>query len=320
MARPGLIMGMLAAGAAALAMANATTAQVSRSVIVTVVSASGAPVANALVCAGSATDRAALGGGQTNASGTISLSIPAATSGPVLITGGTATAGAAITMPGALGMATLRLPASGGPACPSATQPATAPGQLSAAQVAAVRARAGEPVQPMRGLVGDLGAGQRCFGAAGQNCGDVSGERSTCNSGDRTCQINAGSWLHDECCVRRPEGGMCDGRLEEAVTQVIPGMAQACQGEFNKAVARLGTKFTWKREVDFTIRNTTGLVNHAQFCAPKGTAVDLGLGEQRFCCSGQARPISDAEFDRLDLRTQNVAPRNRIGTCFDPQG
>lgn len=316
----GRTVGMLAAGAAVLAvaaMATMTTAQVSRTLAVTVVDAGGVPVVNALVCAGSVADRAGLGAARTNAVGTASLTIPAATSGSVLITGGTAGAGSASTIPAMLGFFTLRLPASGGPVCPSNSQISTAPGQLTVPRAAIDRALAEAAARPIGQGVGAINLGYKCLGAAGQNCGDRSkGEVSTCIPETGTCLVNAGSWLHDECCVRNPEGGLCDGKMEETVTQVVPGGSQVCHGEFNKAVSRLGTPFTWLRRVDFSARNTTGIVDHAAYCAPAGTLVDSAAGEQRFCCSRRARLPAPREINQLADRLRGQVAVAAIRVCI----
>ena len=313
MPRRGVMVGALAAGAAVLAMTGITTAQVSRSVAVTVVDANGIPVVNAQVCIGTATDRAALGGARTNAGGTASLTIPAATSGTVLITGGTAAAGSQITMPAVLALATLRLPASGGPACPSTTRPAAIPGQIAIPQGAIDQALAANAARAPIARVGTINLGKGCFGAAGQNCGGWTGaglELSSCNPVTHTCSINAGSWQHDECCIRNPQGAMCDGKMEELV-----GSGQVCQAEFEMAVKRLPTPFTWSRSVDFEARNATGIVDHGAYCAPAGTFVNVAAAEQRFCCTRQARRFAPVELLRVPASVRTLVPLADIRVC-----
>lgn len=316
MAGRGWIAGMLAASAGVAAMASMTTAQVSRFVAVTVIDAGGVPVVNAQVCIGTVADRAALGGARTNASGTATLTVPAATNGQLLVTGGTAAAGSAASIPANLSLVALRLPASGGPACPSTTQQAAAPGQFTIPQATIDRALASSAARPIGQTVGRIDLGHKCLGAAGQNCGDRSlGEVSTCIPEAGTCLINAGSWLHDECCVRNPDGGMCDGKMEEAVTQVLPAGSQVCQAEFNKAVTRLGTPLTWLRRVDMSVRNTTGIVDHAAYCAPQGTLVDSAAGEQRFCCSRAARVPAPIEINRIANQLRGRLPLAGLRIC-----
>lgn len=322
MPRPGLILSMLASSAAVIAMTSATTAQVSRSIAVTVQTANGTPVVGAIVCAGSATDRGAFGGARTNAAGSATLTIPAETTGPLLVTGGTAASGSDVTLPGALALAILRLPASGGPACPPDTRQAAKPGQITIPQSSidrAIAAGGGTLTAPRVGAL-NLKA-RRCLGAVGQNCNDVPPELGTCdNVLTHNCQVNAGSWQHDECCVRNPRGGMCDNNPAEFVTQVLPGGSQVCQSEFNLAVVRLGTPFTWIRRVDSTVVNSTGIVDHAAYCAPAGTAVDIGLGESRFCCSRLARAPRSVELLRFNAQALAAVPLARIGICTEPQG
>lgn len=320
MARPGLIVGVLAAGAAVLAAASATTAQVSRSVVVTVRTAGGTPVVGAIVCAGSTTDRGAFGGARTNTAGAATLTIPVDATGPLLITGGTETAGSEATLPATLALANLRLPASGGPACPAGTQQAVQAGQIRIPQSSIDRAVAAGSNTLIAPRVGQLNfKSRRCLGAVGQNCNDVPPELGTCdNILTHNCQVNAGSWQHDECCVRNPRGGMCDNNPTEYVTQVLPGGAQVCQAEFNLAVARLGTPFTWVRRIDNTVVNSTGVVDHAAYCAPEGTPVDIGLGESRFCCSRLTRAPRPADLLSFNARALAAVPLARIGICTAP--
>lgn len=281
-------------------------AQVSRSVAVTVLSAGGTPVANALVCIGTVNDRAALGGTRTNASGGATLALPAETTATMILKGSFGGAGGDVVVPARIGLATVRLAAAGGPACPPTTRQVAAPGQISVPRAAIDRALAASATNAPITRIGAIDLGKSCFGAAGQNCGAwtrAGVELSSCNPVTHTCAINAGSWQHDECCVRNPQGAMCDGKMEELV-----GSGQVCQAEFEMAVQRLASPFTWIRFVNFDKRNTAGVVDHADYCAPAGTFVNIAAAEQRLCCTRQARPLRTADVARLTTSIRSLVP------------
>lgn len=125
-----------------------------------------------------------------------------------------------------------------------------------------------------------------CFGALGAQCGGAQHNLSTtalCAGG--YCQINAGSWEHDECCFKNSQGLACQaGPLDYAI-----GHNGACEAQWNKALARLTAGLNWTRRIDYNKPNTTGRVEFAAYCAPTGTRV---LQEDvRYCCSRQADPI-----------------------------
>ena len=60
--------------------------------------------------------------------------------------------------------------------------------------------------------------GRRCHGTVGVQCGNLLlGQIAVCHprlDGNVLCMVNAGSWRHDECCARQPNGApgmMCAG-------------------------------------------------------------------------------------------------------------
>ncbi|MCW3835073.1 Ig-like domain-containing protein [Sphingomonas canadensis] len=276
-------------------------AQTSRTVTITVIDSAGRPVPNAAVCAGSSTSaRGDLGSGRTDASGRATFAVaspapPASGMGspigtPILFTANSAGAGAAQSTPTLA--VTLRL-ASGGPRCPEASAVIAAPGQI-----APPIAPGSLPVRPGLPTPIVLNLGKRCFGAAGANCGDNDGEMGTCANGE--CKINRGSWEHDECCFANPTGGVCDDKPWEVITaQGIGQPAQICTAAFNLALGRLNGPYTWKRRVDFSARNNTGRVVHADYCAPRDALVPVG--EDRFCCSRTTRAPNAGDMARFAL-------------------
>jgi UDP-N-acetylenolpyruvoylglucosamine reductase len=140
-----------------------------------------------------------------------------------------------------------------------------------------------------------------CFGSAGQMCGGMplpgvpQGEYWGCTG--TQCVINAGSMEHDKCCYDNPKvGNMCG-----------PGTAtsQVCLKELTKAAHRIVHRLFWKRWVDTCYANTTGIVDHAQYCAPSGTIV---AREDAFaCCNEKVRAYNPANVqDQRRAKTQGV--------------
>lgn len=313
---------LLATSTAAL-VANATAAYAqTRTLQVTVTDPAGAAVANADICVDSMRSGARLGEGRTDAAGRASVFVaeeeaPSTIGGPAVtqlkVTASARQRGAAI-QSGAIAMVTLRLPGSGGPLCATGQVAATRPGGI-AIDSAAIRAKveAMPQRQPFESVRISM-VRERCLGAAGMRCGDELGQAGTCLPGVQTCTINVGSWKHDECCVRNPTGGMCG--LNPAAPVGPGGISSSstvCQAEFNMAVARLLTPFSWTRHVDFARVNTTGTVEHALYCAPVGTL--MAEGEERFCCTGRVRVLASAERAGLSARVLEIMPAREIRTC-----
>ena len=314
MSKSWMTAGVVGGMAAALFVAGLAWA-VGTSLQVQVRDAAGRPVANATVCAGTAADRASRGFGRTNANGiaNIALATPSGSPMAIVVTANLGTRGAAVTTTG-IAAPMLTLPASGGPACPE-TATTVAPGTVPIDRKA-IRDRIEEMgPAPRPNLIGPINmAPERCFGAAGTGCGDTIGGIGTCIGG--SCTINAGSWQHDECCMRNRDGGMCDGRFEEIVTaQGIGGPPQVCQAEFNMAFSRVGTPLSWRRPVDVNVVNNSGTVDFAAYCAPAGTFMPRREAA-RFCCSRQARPLNTGEAVGVSLAgLRNLAGGDTIDIC-----
>ncbi|MBW2941734.1 hypothetical protein [Zhongshania aquimaris] len=124
---------------------------------------------------------------------------------------------------------------------------------------------------------------ERCFGAAGSQCGFAGGQNgiSTCLpvfgiNGFVNCRINDGSWNHDECCVRNPNGFLCGG--EPA------GPGAACTAEFNAAFAVNLTPFSWNRLVNINTIDRDGRVDRPLYCAKSGSIVFSD--QASLCCDG----------------------------------
>ena len=158
----------------------------------------------------------------------------------------------------------------------------------------------------------DLICGRRvdfCFGGLGQRCGPMKEGLSTplalCANG--TCFINAGSWIHDECCWRFPNGMACTA----GPTAPHDGH---CTTEFAKAVLHLAAGYNWPRQVSFDERTLNGNVRFNAYCAPNGFIVHRD--DINRCCSRNGRPVNvltDAPLiARQDLKTVEImsgAPR-----------
>ncbi len=138
---------------------------------------------------------------------------------------------------------------------------------------------------------------QRCYGAAGNNCGPADGMNFPTNIGlcantptGPKCKINAGSWAHDECCVRYRIGGP----NSQQGSCTAPGFGPPpfyCQGDLAKAIAQLPNPLlTWTRTVNFSKASCTDStnmqVNHADMCNPKGGK--LLCSDSQYCCSRSA--------------------------------
>ncbi|NQY41623.1 MAG: hypothetical protein HRT80_16190 [Henriciella sp.] len=135
--------------------------------------------------------------------------------------------------------------------------------------------------------------GENCFGAVGEGCAPMSWsweklfpEGSSCSPTMRNnpyiveCLVNTGSWAHDECCVRNPQGKKCGQQDREP---------NKCSAEWDHAFNHtLGGLYTWKRTVSKQVYNSSGYINEPLYCAPKGQALALGEGTE-FCCSGRAK-------------------------------
>lgn len=132
-----------------------------------------------------------------------------------------------------------------------------------------------------------------CFGAVGAQCGAQQGLAGFCMGGN--CPVNAGSWEHDECCWKNPNGLACkDGPLDYAAPN---RHRSVCAAEWDKAVLHFVGGLNWTRKVDFRKPNTTGIVVHADYCAPAGTII---RGEDaKYCCSRSARPLQPGDARQI---------------------
>ncbi len=152
---------------------------------------------------------------------------------------------------------------------------------------------------------------QRCFGAIGNHCGAADEDLFEYGHCVRmhpftqpdiaTCQINAGSWEHDECCIEKRVGGNAPESEQGSCSlhmAVLLNQPYVCEAEFNKAVARLGQFLTWTRNVDATIENTTGIVDFSAYCAQAGSIV-FASEVEKYCCSGTGEVYTQSVVDAL---------------------
>ena len=139
---------------------------------------------------------------------------------------------------------------------------------------------------------------QTCYGAAGNNCGPADG---IANFGlcaytplGPSCKINAGSWEHDECCIRHrlggpnPQQGSC----------TAPGLGPPpyyCQDLLAKAVLHIQhPELSWTRyKMDFGKKYTRTEeiempVTHLDMCNESGGT--LLCSDVQYCCSRSGRP------------------------------
>jgi len=149
-----------------------------------------------------------------------------------------------------------------------------------------------------------------CFGASGQFCGGLPFIPFAAQLGEaywgcagNNCVINAGSWVHDQCCAEYPEVGRFCGPAEKTA------FSKVCWTETDRAGHRLAHRLSWKRRVNTCTPNGTGIVNHAEYCAPAGTIV--AKEDAPMCCSRMARA-----FNPQDAGDQGLARAQRV--IFDP--
>ncbi len=165
------------------------------------------------------------------------------------------------------------------------------------------------------------GKPERCFGGIGPGCdgAPLAGTQAQSN-GTTKAYVAVGSILHDNCCVRNPDGFMCGGNQNNiADPGQLVGMNDnlACAKEWRKAVynTRDGRKWTFDfgpyADTDLSERygdditptsgrqtrmaDGAGRFNYIynggetpssrRLCAPTGTNLDKD--DIQFCCSGQ---------------------------------
>lgn len=254
----------------------------------------GIPSDSATVCAGTPQQPTQYGSVRTNASGVAVLrNVPA---GPVQVTAHVGQMGETLVHQmgtGAQQSITVRLPlgmtmktcaSSGGAGLPGSSpiespQPQE-PTRLQLGDVERPTGKLTLPTQPRVPVKTEY-----CFGALGAQCGGAQHNLPTtalCAAG--FCQINAGSWEHDECCFTNSNGMAC----KVGPVDYITGHNGKCVNEWNKALARLGAGLNWTRRVDFNRPNTTGRVEFSLYCAETGARVHQD--DVRYCCSRQADP------------------------------
>ncbi|MEY4512031.1 MAG: hypothetical protein RLZZ450_4153 [Pseudomonadota bacterium] len=95
-----------------------------------------------------------------------------------------------------------------------------------------------------------------------------------------SCWVNAGSWMHDECCAANPTGRWCGGPASASNAR--------CEVSWDRAVTRTLSGLNWRRVVD-RCAPFTAAVNFSAYCAPAGTIV--ASGDTNRCCSGSSRPL-----------------------------
>ncbi len=264
-----------------------------------------APVSGARVCLGSLSNRAAIGTALTNAAGEAAFAqVP---SSAILVTASHLGRGAeaSVVPSGSHAALTLRL-AAGGPTCSGSITVQPLP------QGPAVPGGRGTVIVPTPFVLEKTPVPQTlptvpvvfkrktefCFGALGAGCGGAQFGipiAALCSFG--SCSINSGSWLHDQCCSSHPHGMACQAGPLDAIT----GNDGNCVAEWNRALNRLAD-YSWRRNVDFSKPNATGIVVFADYCAKAGGRIHKD-DVARFCCSGHAHaPEVASKFADSNLR------------------
>lgn len=126
------------------------------------------------------------------------------------------------------------------------------------------------------------------------------------------CHINAGSWLHDECCAMTANGSWCSTQsLVVDPTSTVP-----CNAEWNLAMDRTARGLSWIRFVDQCRVDRDGLVDFAEYCAPGGTIV--GQGDDRFCCSRRTRRFSAVRDAARVIAQHAITFAGPVRVCTGP--
>lgn len=145
--------------------------------------------------------------------------------------------------------------------------------------------------------------GPFCHGALGMQCGEIlQGQIASCfplGGNSVACQINGGSWRHDECCEEQPAnnpGAYCAGGGERS---------RSCLSSWDKAVSHLWSGHSWWRIVDKTRADTTPLkIDKAHMCGKKDAKIHVADDDGTVCCSGKSRNLNvfEAVFDSKGRR------------------
>jgi hypothetical protein len=162
----------------------------------------------------------------------------------------------------------------------------------------------GTPIGPTTPIC-ESGVNQ-CFGAVGIDCDgavpnglpvpqDGLVAQAGCSAG--VCWINAGSWVHDQCCFGNTTGRWCGGIATSLSTS-------SCVAEMDRAVHRVAHRLGWKRAVNMCRVDSDGVVNFSEYCAPGGTVV--ASTDANRCCAGGARPLAATAADVSLVVSQGV--------------
>jgi hypothetical protein len=250
------------------------------------VTRAGQPVANAVVCVGVSNDLNQFFQGSTDAQGRVNAGAVPTVAYVVTARAGDGGAQQSFAAPASpagipLLSITVPVPATGGPSCP--TTPAGPQRTLISPNITL------PPPTTLPTPIRLLN-NQRCFGALGNQCGQgPAGIPLTALCANGRCFVNPGSWDHDECCFRNPNGMACNKGPLDALT----GHDGNCVTSWNKALRLVGKGLNWPRNVDFTRNNSTGTVEFNLYCAPANAL--LPPGDAAKCCSGLTRALNISE-------------------------
>ena len=257
----------------------------------------GQPVASATVCVGVTIDLNQFFQGVTDAQGRVNAG--AVPSVAYVVTaragdGGAQQSFAAPASPTGLPFLTVTVPvpASGGPSCPT-TPAGPQRTAISPINVVINPTTLPTPIQ--------LSNNQKCFGALGAQCGQgPAGIPLTALCSNGACFVNPGSWAHDECCFRNPNGMACNKGPLDALT----GHDGRCVAEWDKTLRLLQKGLNWKRTVDFNRMNGTGTVEFNLYCAPRNTLLPPIDGQK--CCARATRALNLTEAALAALKAETL--------------
>ncbi len=157
-------------------------------------------------------------------------------------------------------------------------------------------------------LMAQSGGGRTeyCFGAIGPGCvGAPFASPRKLSNGRWVMKVAVGSILHDNCCLKKPNGkwcgkhaevghdGNCDKEWNKAVWNTQPSDNRTWEVEFDPKAAADLTPVSNPRRSVFAKNYQNGgtwsgpeVAASRKLAAPKGTNLDVG--DQAFCASGRA--------------------------------
>lgn len=179
---------------------------------------------------------------------------------------------------------------------------------------------------------GQIPAKQFCLGAVGKQCAvpaSAKGPPSPLNrvacskveKGQTNCWVSPGSILHDNCCLRHPNGVLCSSETKND---------GHCMKEWEAAYRDIAKKGAWYHIFNIKEKGNVAPVlskrmkkfggreaqSTAALCAPGGTKL-LAIHDSGFCCAGRAKKQKDVMICSEESRPQIAAKAKKSKSSLD---